>query len=75
MEENLILKAYRDDKNPDTINIDLKSHTYGYEIYRIIMMLLDKILTLNPQKPIIEDDEIMDFINGLGKNYIQFYKK
>lgn len=74
MEENLILKAYRDKDRESTINIDLKAHTYGFEIYRICLMLLDKIIHLN-QEIEINDDIIDNFFDKMKEEYKQYYIK
>ncbi len=74
MEENLILKAYRDKDRKSTINIDLKAHTYGFEIYRICLMLLDKIIHLN-QEIEINDDIIDNFFDKMKEEYKQYYIK
>lgn len=73
-ENNLIMKAYREDENPSTIKIDLKSGTYGYEMYRISLMLLDKIIKLNKDFEITEENINM-FFKQLGNNYWNYYQQ
>lgn len=73
-EDNLIIKAYRNEDNPDTIDIDVKSNVYGYELYRISLSLLDKFMKLNPNKEVTSEEEIKDFFNGLAENYIKYYQ-
>jgi hypothetical protein len=73
-EKDLILSAYRDKKNPLTINMTLKSHTFGYELYRIILMLADKIIKLCSDDK-ATDNNVDDFFDELKKNYKEFYNK
>lgn len=73
-EDNLIIKAYRNEDNPDTIEIDVKGNVYGYELYRISLSLLDKFMRLNPNKEVTSEEEIKDFFNGLAENYIKYYQ-
>lgn len=74
MKENLILKAYRDKERQSTINIDLKAHTYGFEIYRICLMLLDKLIHLN-QEIDISNDIIDNFFDRMKEDYKKYYIK
>ena len=71
-EKDLILTAYRGDKKTKTINIDLKAHTYGYELYRISLMLLDKIIKMNGNKE-LTSKKVEDFFTQMGKDYLKFY--
>lgn len=75
MKENLILKAYRgESKEQDIINIDISSHTYGYEMYRISLMLLDKIIQMDESVDNTHEG-IKQFFDKLGDDYIKFYQK
>lgn len=71
--EDLILTAYRGDKKTQTINIDLKAHTYGNELYRISLMLLDKIIDMANDNPTEED--IKNFFVQMSDDYIEFYRR
>lgn len=72
-EEDLILTAYRGDKKTGTINVDLKAHVYGYELYRISLMLLDKIIKMGSEKE-LSDEGKKDFFRKLGEDYLSFYQ-
>ena len=71
-EKDLILTAYRGDKKTQTININLKAHTYGNELYRISLMLLDKIIDMANDNPTEED--IKKFFVQMSDDYIEFYR-
>lgn len=75
MEEDLILKAYRNKKNPTTIDIDIKANVYGYELYRISLSLLDKVMKLDTNKPIEDEKDIEDFFESLKNNYVKYFKQ
>lgn len=72
-EKDLILTAYRGDKKTQTININLKTHTYGNELYRISLMLLDKIIDMANDNPTEED--IKKFFVQMSDDYIEFYRR
>ncbi|MCI7633958.1 MAG: hypothetical protein MSS80_08045 [Mollicutes bacterium] len=72
-EKDLILTAYRGDKKTQTININLKAHTYGNELYRISLMLLDKIIDMANDNPTEED--IKKFFVQMSDDYIEFYRR
>lgn len=73
MEDNLILKAYRNDENPNTIEIDLKAHTYGYELYRISLTLIDKIIKLSHNGNATKEDK-EKFLSQLKDDYFNFFQ-
>ena len=72
-EKDLILTAYRGDKKTQTININLKAHTYGNELYRISLMLLDKIIDMANDNPTEED--IKKFFVQMSDDYIEFSRR
>lgn len=72
-EKDLILTAYRGDKKTQTININLKAHTYGNELYRISLMLLDKIIDMANDNPTEED--IKKFFVQMSDDYIELYRR
>lgn len=72
--KDLILTAYRVNDKKGTINIDLKAHTFGYELYRISLMLLDKIINF-ASKEEVDNESIKAFFKQMGEDYINFYKK
>lgn len=68
----LILEAYRDKENSSTLKININAHTFMFELYRISLMLIDKIIktSTNSKKPL----EIDDFFETIKNDYINFYK-
>lgn len=74
MEEDLILKAYRNKDNPTTIDIDIKANVYGYELYRISLTLLDKIIKLSPDKSADNEEDVQKFFDRLKMNYVNYFK-
>lgn len=72
--EDLILKAYRDEERKSTINVDIKSHVYGFEIYRIALMLLDKLMHLS-QDVEYSEENINTFFEEMKKDYKKYYLK
>lgn len=74
-EEDLILKAYRGDKISNTINVNLKANIFGYEIYRIILILIDKILNFSFENNDLKEDKIKDFFIQMEEDYVKLYKK
>lgn len=72
--EDLILKAYRDKERKSTINVDIKSHVYGFEIYRIALMLLDKLMHLS-QDVEYNEENINTFFEEMKKDYKKYYLK
>lgn len=73
-EENLILKAYRNKEKEGTIDIDIKGHTYGFELYRISLMLINQLLRLDKDFEFTEKN-IQNFFNDMGADYNNFYLK
>lgn len=72
--EDLILKAYRDKERKSTINVEIKSHVYGFEIYRIALMLLDKLMHLS-QDVEYNEENINTFFEEMKKDYKKYYLK
>lgn len=76
-EEDLILTAYRGERKTGTINIAIKSHTFGNELYRVSLMLLDKIMKLarKDSEEELSEEDIKKFFNQMSEDYIEFYRK
>lgn len=53
------------------INILVKKDTYGYEIYKTMIMLLDKLISLNYQGEPSQDD-IDNFFKKIRNDYNMF---
>lgn len=74
--EDMILKAYRENDGKGTIKIDIKSHTFGFELYRISLMLLDKIISWEYKDKKEKTKEDIDFAFEKIKNdYYNFYER
>lgn len=73
-EDNLIMKAYRDGENQNTIKIDLNPKIHGFEMYRISMVLLDKIIQSNTDIKKARNN-VEKFFKKLAEDYCNFYEK
>lgn len=75
-EDNTILRAYRSGKeNPeDSISIDIQKHTFGFELYRIVLMLVNQMLKMNTETEINEEN-VNKFFDDLKEDYTNFYMK
>lgn len=73
-EDNLIMKAYRDGENQNTIKIDLNPKIHGFEMYRISMVLLDKIIQSNTDIKKTRNN-VENFFKKLAEDYCNFYEK
>ena len=73
--ENTFMTVSRGENSQ--INIYIKKNTYGYEIYKTMIMLLDKLIFLNYQGEPTEED-INKFFAKIRKDYdifVEFHKK
>lgn len=75
-EDNTILRAYRSGKNnpEDSISIDIQKNTFGFELYRIVLMLVNQMLKMNTETEINEEN-VNKFFDDLKEDYTNFYMK
>lgn len=52
------------------VEIKIKKDTYSAEIYQITLLLINKLIELNPNKENFTNE---DFFNNLYKEYIKLY--
>ena len=67
--ENTFITVSRGENSQ--INIYIKKNTYGYEIYKTMIMLLDKLIFLNYQGEPTEED-INNFFTKIRNDYDMF---
>lgn len=67
--ENTFMTVSRGENSQ--INIYIKKNTYGYEIYKTMIMLLDKLIFLNYQGEPAEED-IDKFFTKIRNDYNMF---
>lgn len=68
-DENTFMTVSRGENSQ--INIYIKKNTYGYEIYKTMIMLLDKLIFLNYQGEPTEED-INKFFTKIRNDYDMF---
>jgi hypothetical protein len=74
MEEDkdfLILEAYRDKDNSSKLKININAHTFMFELYRISLMLIDKIIKMS--KGTKKELDATIFFETMKNDYISFY--
>ena len=68
-DENTFMTVSRGENSQ--INIYIKKNTYGYEIYKTMIMLLDKLIFLNYQGEPTKED-IDNFFTKIRNDYDMF---
>lgn len=69
MEDNLVLKVYRDKEDSNQLNLGIEKGVNGFELYRIALTLLNKVIEMSKsQNDNVNTDLFLD-------NFIKDFKK
>lgn len=69
MEDNLILKVYRNKEDSNQLNLGIEKGANGFELYRIALTLLNKVIEMSKsQNDNVNTDLFLD-------NFIKDFKK
>lgn len=74
MKKDLVLEVTRSPKDNTSLDINIKANTFGFELYRICLVLLDKMIKMDKTFK-NEEEEIDIFFRNLKENYKKIYKK
>ncbi len=72
--KDLILEVSRNPKDNTSLDISIKANTFGFELYRVCLVLLDKMIEMGKASG-DKEAEIDIFFEKLKENYKNFYKK
>lgn len=69
MEDNLVLKVYRNKEDSNQLNLGIEKGANGFELYRIALTLLNKVIEMSKsQNDNVNTDLFLD-------NFIKDFKK
>lgn len=71
--KRLILQAYTNENDEQTINIDIKKGTKGEELYRIVLMLVNKMISMKEEAT--GNNDIHNFFSEMETFYKKSYNK
>lgn len=73
MEDNLVLKVYRNKKDSNQLNLGIEKGVNGLELYRIALTLLNKVIELSKSQ---NDNISIDlFLDDFVKDFKKIIKK
>ena len=74
MEDNLVLKVYRNEDDSSRLDIGIAKEVNGFELYRIALTLLNKILEMSESQA-QEKTDVDLFLDTLAEDLEKVVKK
>lgn len=71
--KRLVLQAYTNKDNEQTMNVDIKKGTKGEELYRIVLMLVNKMISMREEAT--GDKDVHNFFSEMETFYKKSYNK